>query len=200
MEDFNDPALSGWNVSLATGLQEVSGGQIHQWVPDLTDRFPMVWRNDLFDTAGDDFLFEARFRYSDFTAYGTTVALNSAAFDGNRVSNTSDLPFAVEHILNIHHVVDPQGGVYRFDVSLFEGGVKWVGTPGDTGWHKVDVSLEHGDRYSLYVDGVYQGSVISTTRPTSVYIGNPTIQDWFGQWTQLYVDYVRISRCLVWGW
>jgi len=75
-----------------------------------------------------------------------------------------------------------------------------MGTPGDTSWHEVDVSLENGNLYKLYVDGVYIGSVVSTTRPTSVYIGNPTIQQWDGQWTHLYVDFIRISRCLVWGW
>jgi hypothetical protein len=64
----------------------------------------------------------------------------------------------------------------------------------------VAVALEQGNRYSLYVDDVYIGSVVSNTRPTSVYIGNPTIQPWYGQWTQLYVDYIRISRCLIWGW
>jgi len=200
-EHFLDPALPGWNVSVPdSGAQEVSGSVIHQWTPALTDRFPIVWRNDLFEGSGNDFLFEARFRYSDFTAYGTTVALNSAAFDGNRVANTSDLPPAVEYIMNIHHVVDPTGGIYRFDITLFGGAVKWSGTPGDTGWHEVQVTLEHGNRYSLYVDGAYIGTVVSATRPTSVYIGNPTLQRWYGQWTQLYVDYIRISRCLIWGW
>lgn len=199
-EEFNDPSLSGWTVSLDGGSQEVSGGIIHQWVPQMTDRFPMVWRNDLFEGAGNDFLFEARFRYSDFTAYGTTVALNSAPFDGNRVAQHDDLPSTVEYIMNIHHVVDPTGGVYRFDITLFGGLVKWVGVPGDTSWHEVKVALEGGNRYTLWVDDVYVGSVVSTTRPISVYIGNPTLQIWHGQWTQLYVDYIRISRCLIWGW
>jgi len=199
-EEFENPALTGWSVSLATGTQEVSGSVIHQWVPQMTDRFPMVWRNDLFDGAGNDFKFEARFRYSDFTAYGTTIALNSAAYDGTRVLASVPVPPGVEYILNIHHVVDPQGGIYRFDIALFGGLVKWTGTPGDTGWHTVDVTLENGNRYTLFVDGAEIGSVISNTRPVSTYIGNPTIQPYYGQWTQLHVDYIRISRCLIWGW
>ena len=199
-EEFENPSLPGWNVSLAGGMQEISGSVIHQWVPQMTDRFPIVWRNDLFEGSGNDFLFEARFRYSDFTAYGTTVALNSAAFDGNRVLQHDDLPHEVEYIMNIHHVVDPTGGIYRFDIIMFGGLVKWTGTPGDTNWHEVQVTLEEGNRYSLYVDGAHIGTVVSAIRPTSVYIGNPTIQKWYGQWTQLYVDYIRISRCLIWGW
>jgi hypothetical protein len=200
-EEFDDPTLAGWQVSLVDGLQQVSGSAVHQWVPQMTDRFPMLWRNDLFEGAGNDFLFEVRFHYSDFTAYGTTIALNSAAFDGTRVLASEPRPPGVEYILNIHHVVDAVAPVNnRFEVSLFGGAVKWHGTPGDTSWHEVKVSLENGSYYSLYVDGVYIGSVTSTTRPVSTYIGNPTIQPFYGQWTQVYVDYIRISRCLIWGW
>ncbi len=201
-EEFNNPALNGWSVSLATGTQEVTGGLIHQWVPQgtMSDRFPMVWRNDLFEGAGNDFRFEARFRYSDFTAYGTTIALNSAPYDGTRVLASVPVPPGVEYILNIHHVVDPVGGIYRFDIALFGGLVKWTGTPGDTSWHEVEVRLEGGNRYTMSVDGAEVGTVVSTTRPVSTYIGNPTIQPYFGQWTQVYVDYIRISRCLIWGW
>jgi hypothetical protein len=200
-EEFTDPSLAGWHVSLAGGSQEVSSSIIHQWVPAMTDRFPMVWRNDLFEGAGNDFLFEVRFHYSDFTAYGTSIALNSAAFDGNRFPASAEVPPGFAYILNIHQVVDAAAPVNnRFTAYLFDGAVKWAGTPGDTSWHIVKVSLENGNYYSLYVDGAYIGSVTSTTRPTSTYIGNPTIQPWYGQWTHLYVDYIRISRCLIWGW
>lgn len=200
-EEFDNPALTGWQVSLAGGNQTIMESVIHQWVPAMTDRFPMVWRNDLFEGAGNDFKFEARFRYSDFTAYGTTVALNSAPFDGNRVPASTQLPPGVEFIMNIHHVVDNDAPINtRFDIALFGGQKKWVGVPGDTSWHEVELTLENGNYYSMYVDGAYVGSVTSSTRPVSTYIGNPTIQPWYGQWTQLYVDYIRISRCLIWGW
>lgn len=200
-EEFLDPSLSGWSISIpSTGAQEVSGSVIHQWATSLTDRFPMVWRNDLFEGSGNDFKFEVRFRYSDFTAYGTTIALNSAAYDGTRVLASVPVPPGVEYILNIHHVVDPVGGIFRFDIALFGGLVKWTGTPGDTNWHVVEVELEAGNRYTLFVDGAEIGTVVSATRPISTYIGNPTIQPFYGQWTQLYVDYIRISRCLIWGW
>jgi hypothetical protein len=51
----------------------------------------------------------------------------------------------------------------------------------------------------MFVDGQRVGSARTTVRPSSIYIGNPKIEPWFGGWTQLYVDYVRISRCLIWG-
>jgi hypothetical protein len=198
-EEFNSPALSGWSASVDGGQQLVSGGILHQSTNPLADRFPLLWRNDLFEGAGDSFALEARFHYSDFTAYGTTIALNSAAFDGKRVPASQSLPPGIEDMVNIHHVVDPVGNVYRFDISMFHGRVRWTGTPGDTNWHVMRITLEPGDLWTLFVDGQRVGSIHTAVQPSSIYIGNPKIQPWFGAWTQLYVDYVRISRCLVWG-
>jgi hypothetical protein len=198
-EEFEDPALNGWSVSLEDGQQQVSASIIHMWTQPSIDRFPVVWRNDLFEGAGEDFDMEARFRHSDFTAYGTTIALNSASYDGNRVPAGQPLPPGIEDILNIHHVVDPVGNIYRFDIRMLNGAVVWNGTPGDTNWHVVRVTLEPGGWYTLSVDGQRIGSAKSSVRPRSIYIGNPTIQPFFGAWTHLYVDYIRISRCQVWG-
>jgi hypothetical protein len=198
-EEFEDPALVGWSASLEDGQKKVSDSIIHLWTQPSTNRFPVVWRNDLFQGAGSDFAMEARFRHSDFTAYGTTIALNSASFNGDRVPAGVHLPPGIEDILNIHHVVDPTGGIYRFDISMLNGQVLWRGTPGDNNWHVVRVTLEQGEVYTLYVDGQLVGSVRSTVRPRSIYIGNPTIQPFYGAWTQLYVDYIRISHCAQWG-
>lgn len=198
-EEFHDPTLHNWSGSLNGGHQEVSGGVLHQWTQPPIDRFPLLWSNDLFASAGSDYTFEVRFRYSNFAAYGTTIALNSAPVDGNRVLSPLPLAPGMEDILNVHHVVDEIGRVYRFDISLFKGRVLWIGTPGDTNWHEVRITVEDGNLYTLYVDGLRVGSIRSATRPTSMYIGNPTIQPWPGAWTELYVDYVRISRCVSWG-
>ncbi|MBC7231990.1 MAG: DNRLRE domain-containing protein [Chloroflexi bacterium] len=198
-EEFNDPALSSWSGSLNGGHQEVRNGVLHQWTQPSMDRFPLLWSNGLFADAGDNFTFEVRFRYSNFAAYGTTIALNSAPVDGKRVLSPLPLAPGMEDVLNIHHVVDTAGNVYRFDISLFKGRVMWIGTPGDANWHEVRITVEQGEVYTLYVDGVRVGSIRSATRPVSMYIGNPTIQTWLGNWTQLHVDYVRISRCMSWG-
>lgn len=197
-EEFDDPALSSWSGSLNGGFQEVSGGVLHQWTPHPIDRFPLLWNNDLFADAGDNFIFEVRFRYSNFAAYGTTIALNSGPVDGNRILSPLPLAPDMEDVLNIHHVVDEAGRVYRFDISLFKGRLMWIGTPGDTSWHEVRVTAEN-ENYTLYVDGLLVGSIRSTTRPASIYMGNPTIQPWPGNWTQLHVDYVRVLRCMSWG-
>lgn len=198
-EEFNSPDLSGWWSSMDGGQQLVSNGILHQWSQRSADRFPLLWRNDLFAEASASFACEVRFHYSDFAAYGTTIALNAAPFDGTRVPASQDLPPGIEDMLNIHHVVDTVDDVYRFDVSMFRGRVRWIGTPGDSDWHVARITLESGDRWTLFVDGQRIGSLRSEMRPSSVYIGNPTIQPWLGEWTQLHVDYIRISRCLVWG-
>jgi hypothetical protein len=195
-EEFEDSTLPGWSVSLEDGKKKVSDSIIQLWTMPSDGSFPLVWRNDLFEGAGSDFAMEARFRHSDFTAYGTTIALNSASFDGGRVLAATGLPPGIEDILNIHHVV---GGVYRFDIRMLGGRVVWRGTPGDSNWHVVRVTLERGQLYTLYVDGQRVGSVTSPINPGSIYIGNPTIQRWFGPWTQIYVDYIRISHCVEWG-
>jgi len=198
-EEFEDPALDGWMVSLNGGQVEVSNGIIHLGTVTNTNTFPLVCRCQLLDDTGEDFAMEARFRHSDFTAYGTTVALNSASYDGSRVPAGQPLPPGIEDILNIHHVVDetePEND--RFDISMLNGRVLWNGTPGDTNWHVVRVTLEQGGWYTLYVDGQCIGSARSSVMPSSIYIGNPTIQSFRERWTQLHVDYIRISRCVEW--
>ncbi len=198
-DHFVDPNLGGWYTSMAEGSYRVSSSVIHMWTQEYMDRFPLVWRNDLFYNAGDDFAFEARFRYSDFTAYGTTIGLNSAAYDGTRYPAGPGFHPNLEDIMNIHHVVDPTGNVFRFDISMFRGAVEWHGTPGDTEWHVVRVTLEKGSLYTLYVDGLRIGRVLSAVRPSSIYIGNPTIQLYDGGWTNIYVDYIYIENCKTWG-
>ena len=160
-----------------------------------------MWRNDLFQNAGNDFDFEVRFRHSDLTAYGTTIALNSAPYNGQRVRSSEPLPVGLETILNIHHVWDNSpNGVRYFSIRLLGGRVEWISPdPSDTNPHTLRVTLEEGDLYTLYVDGQRVGSAVSKLRPASIYIGNPTIQSFAGTWTQIHVDYVYISHCAAWA-
>ncbi len=197
---FPTPEFRGWSADLGGGQMEVRDGYVHMWTGPSTDRFPLLWRNDLFQNAGDDFTFEVRFRHSDFTAYGTTIALNSSSFNGQRTRPGQPLPPGLEDILSIHHVEGTEaGGVHRFDVTLLGQKVIWpTDRANDDRWHKLRLVLEEGDWYRLYLDDS-PSPIIWTNdkrRPVSMYIGNPTTQLFWGSWTQIYVDYVRISRCL----
>jgi hypothetical protein len=198
-DEFTDPDLSGWSVDLEDGKKRVQDSVVHLWTKSDMDRYPMLWRNDIFEGAGDEYYVEIRFRYSDITAYGTTIALNSGSCEGTRRPASEPVPPSSEDILRVHHLVDPDANKFQFRVKLLRGLVQWNGTPDDTDWHVVRVAVEGGQLYTLYVDGVRIGSASSSLRPTSIYIGNPTIQPFHGNWTETYVDYVRVARCVEWG-
>jgi hypothetical protein len=206
-DHFLSSTLGGWFVDLGGGYKDVSGSELHLWTLQSIDKFPLVWRNDLFSFLSqtgpqkdyDEFEFEVRFRHSDFTAYGTTIALNSITFNGQRVPASPQVPTGLENILQIHHVYDAAANRGFFKVSMLRDRVLWQGVPGDTRAHTVRVTLDQGGWYTLYVDGVRVRSVQSPDRPVSIYIGNPFIQFYWGGWTHIHVDYVRIRTCIGWG-
>ena len=198
-EEFILSSLPGWSLSMVDGHELVRDSILHQWTLPLMDRYPLRWRNDIFEGVDDDFVVEIRFRYEDVTSYGTTIALNSNAFNGERRLSSQPVMAGTEDILRIHHVIDPGFGLYLFEVSLLQDQVTWHGMPSDADWHVVRITLEPDDLYSLYVDGEFIGSTISSMRPVGAFIGNPTIQLFLGAWTHTYVDYVRVSRCVDWG-
>ncbi|GEM_PF-2341250 len=197
------PEFRGWSLSLGGGQMEVRDGYMHMWTSESIDRFPIMWRNDLFQNAGNEYTVEMRFRHSDFTAYGTTIALNSRPYDGQRTQPGQALPQGLEDILSIHHVEGTEaGGVHRFDVTLLGHKVIWpTDRANDDRWHTLRLTLDEGSWYKLYLDNSPLPAiwVNDNRRPVSMYIGNPTTQRFWGGWTQLYVDYVRISKCLVYG-
>jgi len=198
-EAFEDPLLGGWTADMAEGQRRVWASTLDLWTTPYTDRFPVLWRNDAFEQLGSDWVMEVRFRYSNISAHGTTIALNSVPYAGERVAEELGLPAGWEDILSIHHVVDPARGIRRFDASLLGGQVLWEGVPGDTAWHTAMLTLEQGQHYTLFVDGHRIGSADSSLMPQSLYIGNPRTAPGAGPWTQLHVDNVQVGNCLAWG-
>jgi len=198
-EEFEGPLLSGWSMDMQEGEHRIWDSVLDLWTHPFTDKFPVLWRNDAFEGTGSELVMEVRFRYSDVTAHGTTIAVNTASYEGERFPEYQGLPPGVEDSLSIHNVVDPVRAIFRFDVSLLGGLVKWQGTPGDSSWHVVRIQLQDAGLYTLYVDGSRIGSAQSSARPYSVYVGNPRTPLGAGPWTKLHVDYIRVSRCLEWG-
>jgi hypothetical protein len=199
VEEFENRLLSGWSQDMQDGQKRVWGSVLDLWANAQDDKFPVLWRNDAFDEAGDDWVAEIRFRYSDVSAHGTTIAINSAEYEGERFPETVGLPAGLEDILCIHHVVDAIREIYRFEVSLLDGLLLWTGIPGDTEWHTVKVTREGSGLYTLYVDGRRHGEVRSSASPASLYLGNPKSPLGAGAWTQVHVDYVHVSHCPLWG-
>jgi len=198
-EEFDNPLLSGWTLDMADGEKRVWDGVLDVWAHAYTDQYPVIWRSDAFDGVEDDWTLRVRFRYSDIRAHGVTIAVNSGVWDGQRVPWLGALPSGLEDILRIHHVIDGGRMIFRFDAALLGGQVTWDGIIGDTSWHEVKLTLEGGKNYTLYVDGKRIGAATSSLKPASVYIGNPRVSTGYGPWTQVHVDYLRVSRCLNWG-
>ncbi len=85
----------------------------------------------------------------------------------------------------------------EFHIKLL-GQKVWIGALRDANWYIVQLRLE-GQTYILNINGFDIAYASSTLRPLSLYIGNPTIQTYGGGWTQLRVDYVRVSYCAEFG-
>jgi len=157
---------------------------------DASTAFPLLWSRVPF--LEDDYELEIRFRYGPPTAYGTTIGIGSAVYDGARYHQDEPAIPNIEDVLSIHQFA---GG---FWVKLWDE-VLWQSLPPDTSWHVARVVRE-GATYSLFVDGSLLGSVTRTgVVPKSLYLGNPTVERFAGPWTALELDYVRITVCSTWG-
>jgi hypothetical protein len=189
-EGFDDPVLSGWNQLAADGEIEVAGSRILLMAASQSTQFPLLWRNDLFPAA-DDFRLRMRFRFSRVSPYGVTIGLGSQAYDGTRYLEGEPPVPGVEDVLSIHH----------FDESfriVLRGQLVWEGTPGDDGWHEVELRHD-GYRYILTVDGTEQSRISGGLRPICLYVGNPTIEQYVGPWTRIEIDYCHVSTCEAWA-
>jgi len=191
-EEFVDPELTGWRVDLGNGRVSVENSVISLRENPFWDfTFPIVWRNDGFPAEGD-LVFETRFHYSHVTPFGVTIGVGSLPYHGNRyVQDKPPIP-GVEDILSIHQFDE------EFRIKLLDR-IVWTGPQLDESWHQVRLELE-GDRYMLWVDGVYVAEARSNVRPISIYLGNPSIQFYSGPWTWLHVDYIWVSHCIEWGY
>jgi len=190
-EHFLDPALTGWQINSDGGQIQVSDSIL--WLrakAGLSQVYPFIYRNDAFP-ANEDWLFETRFRYSDITAYGVTIGVGSLPNLGQRYQQSEPQIPGVEDILSIHQFDT------EFHVKLLDQKV-WIGPLLDLNWHVVQLRRE-GQMYVLNVDGADVASAMSNKEAVSVYIGNPSIQFFFGTWTQIRVDYVRVLYCAEYG-
>ncbi|MCD6521036.1 MAG: hypothetical protein J7M05_14050 [Anaerolineae bacterium] len=186
-EEFLEGNLSQWQQSLGYGSYTTADSVIELKAKEgFSDRFPILWTNDAFPF-GQDFIFETRFRYSHFSAYGTTIGIGSAFYDGSRYLQGSEPPPGIEDILSIHQLDA------WFRIALLNQ-VVWWGAPQDDTWHTVQV-IRQGLTWVLRVDGREIGRTTLAVEPHSLYIGNPAIEIWWGTWTHLHVDYLRIVHC-----
>ncbi len=191
-DNFDNPALPGWSMDVPSSGQITVGGGVvtlRNRGGQYTDRFPMLWRNDLFPAQGD-FVLEYRYRYESLTAYGVSVSAGSRAMPVPRQDQNKPVirelgDFAGTHQFNAQNT---------WQHTTQAESVVWSGTRGDTSWHTVRVEVE-GNTRRLYVDGVLIGENTLDERPVSFWAGNYYLMTYWGDWSDVSLDYVRVERC-----
>ena len=186
-DDFNS-LESAWSRSDGGGTISIENGVL-RLSHSYGATYPVVWRNDLFNNlSGQIFAMEFRAAWVSRTAYGGTVAAGSGTYAGQRYNAGDPTP-----INNFENVVMAHGYDQDSYVRIFLGPVNSV--PQDDNFHTVRVVFA-GGQADLFVDGAYRVTYSwDGTMPQSFYMGNPFIQPWWGAWTTLKVDYVKIEVC-----
>ncbi len=189
-DEFEDPALPLWRSDLTMGYARFLGSVMDLGVQTPQDRFPLLWTELPFPSG--DYALELRFRYGNPTAYGTTIGVGSAAYAGARYQEGSTPPAGIEDVLSVHQLNT------ELRIRLL-GRIGWSRPAPDTAWHVIRLSRE-GSTYTLGLDGRNIGSVLtSEVAARSIYLGNPAIMRYAGQWTPIQIDYVRLQACSLWG-
>jgi len=186
-DDFNELS-SDWQRDAGGGTIAIENGILRLsrfWGPT----YPVVWRNDLFSgLEGQIFALEFRASWTSRTAYGGTVAAGTGTYAGQRYSAGDPTP-----VNNFENRVMVHGYDQRIYARIFLGPENPITQ--DDNFHTVRVVFANGQA-DLLIDGAYRVTYAwDSVMPQSFYIGNPFIQDWWGDWTTLSVDYVKIEVC-----
>jgi len=203
--DFNAWSdLTGWNIDYAGNWNNVrvENGYLHLEQPWGTT-YPMVWRNDVFNTINANGLshaIEVRFRYPYLTDYGDATGVGTTWFSGARYSPSTTYPRDnFENVLMVH-MRSTTGGPRR--VEVYQGGGGRIQIPADYTWHTARAEFIRNDASCpgylygayLYFDGVLQArpTPCRNWTPVNSYFGNSYYQDFEGNWTNEEIDYFRV--------
>ncbi|MFO7918087.1 MAG: hypothetical protein R6V13_08415 [Anaerolineae bacterium] len=219
-DGFEGSELTDWGQDAAEGSIDMEGGAL--WLRNGSSpykAFPLAWSEGPWP-AEDELRLSFRFAYGNVTAYGSTIGVGSAPYDGQRTlagaegverfeeilrsryhANGGDVELTPEDVqCTIDKRIEGTEDILRihhregdYSIQLL-GDTVWKGTPGDETWH--DLSLEiAGTTYTVSVDGVKVGKGASHWRPHSLHLGNPMIAWSRGRWTEVAIDDVRLERC-----
>ncbi len=202
-DEFNAAGdLAGWAGDRGGGNYwvDTGGGYLHMESP-WSDTYPMMWRNDLYNTINAnnyDYAIELRFRRPYLSAYGTAIGVGTASFSGARYWVSDAYPVNnYENFVHNEQHQPAQGAQFGGNVNLFQGGAGRVGIPVDYSWHTMRAEFIGGYGY-LYLDGTYYSGAnpYRSWQPVSTYFGNSYNQSWGGagpgSWTNMDIDYLRI--------
>ncbi len=189
LDDFDAGLTEGWDYDPAQGTVAIEGGAL--WLRNgvgSAEAFPIAWVDRAWPLIADVKL-SFRFAFAAPTAYGSTIGVGSATYDGERSLAYSPDPYGIEDIVSI------QQRALTYTVKLL-GQTVWTGTPGDANWHALELERRE-TTFILKIDGVERGRGVSYWRPRSLYLGNPVIVWDTGRWSEVAIDDVKLEQCEV---
>ncbi len=181
----------GWPGQALFGYSD-GGASVLRLAQDGGVAFPLVGREGLFDALppGAPWAFEIRFRYPQVTAYGVNIGMGSGAWTDARLPQDQPPRTDWADAFAVHQ--DASGSPPRLQIWVF--GTKVLERPApDTAWHAVRVEVQPDGAWTAFVDGSPAGSGSGAFRPRLVYFGNYYEQWFWGDWTDLHMDYLRIQ-------
>jgi hypothetical protein len=195
LDQFDNPNLPGWSKSAGNGTIQVQGSQLILSASN-SPNFPIVWRNDLFTNLSDRFAVEFRVAWGPpRTTYGTTIGVGANNYNGQRYAQGDPTP------VNLYeNVIQTHGNDIVFYLRCFlldSDPSYYAWTLADDNFHTFRVSFIYPYVYA-YLDGVHKVTYSwpsSTLGLRNFYIGNPYNMQYWGTWTTLKVDYVKIETC-----
>lgn len=224
-DDFTGAELVDWGQDPAEGSIDTKSGAL--WLrngPSDHETFPLVWSEHPWPDR-DDLRLSFRFAYENITAYGSTIGVGSAPYDGERILDDAGGGAGLEKIRRILDdpvlLDDPEETESLEEIlQLLEGLEKLESTEdilrihhregeysvqllGRTVWQGTpgDQEWHHlalelaGTTYTVSVDGEEVGQGVSYWRPHSLYLGNPVIVWNEGRWSEVAIDDVHLQLC-----
>ena len=192
---YGQPPLDGnaWPGEIRFGFGD-GGASVLRLAQDDGVTFPLVGREGLFDAlpAGAPWAFELRFRFPQYTDYGVFIGMGSGAWSAQRFIECKPEPHpdwgdALGVGAGGGGTVPPRLGISVFGVEVFRVNAA------DTGWHTLRVEVQPDGTWTAFVDGNPVGSGSGAFRPRLVWFGNYREQQFWGNWTDLHVDDLRIQ-------
>ncbi len=195
-DEFNAGSdLVGWNIDRGDGNDwiDTGAGFLHL-ESNWGYTYPMVWRNDLYNSINAnnlDYAVEVRFRRTYLTAYGSAFGVGTTNFSGARFAAGDPYPLNnFENIVHNEQHQPSQPGSFGGNENICRNQDRKP-IPVDYTWHVGRAEFLGGIGYH-YFDGAFIGSATCSSRPLSTYFGNAYVQPFIGSWTSLDIDYIRI--------
>jgi hypothetical protein len=190
---YGQPPLNGnaWPGELLFGFND-GGASVLRLAQDGGVTFPLVGREGLFDAlpAGAPWAFEVRFRFPEVTAYGVNIGMGSGSWTDARIAQDQPGRSDWGDAFAVHQ--DNSSSPPRLRIWVFGNLIAERPAP-DTAWHVVRVEVQPDGTWAAFVDGSPAGSGTGAFRPQLVWFGNYYEQWFWGDWTDLHIDYLRIQ-------